>query len=97
MNKKGERPEVSFARRHVRYRPESVPVSCTSCGATAVCEVLGVECGLYGGHWIRLPQGWWTALGLTIGEVKENKGAGGVRCPKCFAQLSLLVGGTTQP
>jgi len=73
------------------YTPETLEVKCIVCRSKATCEVLGVEVGPFGGHWMRLPAGWWVAIGTTIAELRDNRKMGAVRCPKCFARTQEIA------
>jgi len=65
---------------------ESHAVKCAVCKAEAVCQTLGVSVGPWGGHWVRLPAGWWQTVGLSVNEIRRG-GCGGIRCPKCLSVL----------
>lgn len=81
--------------RAVTYTPESIKVRCSVCRRKAVCEILGVELGPFGAHWLRLPYGWWMSMGLRLDDLRRG-GAGSIRCPQCFAKTQQIATESTQ-
>ena len=70
----------------IKQHFESHGVHCAVCRAECICQTLGVEAGPWGGHWVRLPAGWWQTVGLTVADIRDG-GRGGIRCPKCLTML----------
>lgn len=91
----------AMARRHILPEPRLVaewnnkgfpttktvhPVRCGCCGKTAEATVITVDClGLRDAHWLVMPAGWSSLLGLGVHEL-DSLTKGLARCPDCIPQ-----------